>query len=378
MASIHKQPNGRWKVRYRTPNGKDRAQRFDRKADAERFLHSIEADKARGRFVDPRAGRMTFAEYAKGWAETKANVRERTRVNVEGRLRNHILPAFGARRIGGITPKDARVWLAGLTAKGLAASTVKATYLTFGQIMRTAEIDGLIPRSPCIGIELPPQTSSEEVHFLSPEQVATLADGHSHHYRAAIYMDAYTGLRAGELWALKLSRVNLLKRTVDVVESLSEVRGRLATGPTKTCARRTVTLPAFLAEMIGEHIGCYPSSEGYVFTAAEGGPVRHHNFMVRHFYPAVPRAELPEGLRFHDLRHSCAAILIGQGWGAKQIQARLGHSTIRTTLDRYGHLFPDHDATLLDGLDATFREARVSNACPSRVQELPKREAGAQ
>lgn len=96
-----------------------------------------------------------------------------------------------------------------------------------------------------------------------------------------------------------------------------------------------------------------------MFTAPEGGAVRHHRFMTRHFYPAT--AGMPEGLRFHDLRHTCAAILIGQGWNAKQIQERLGHASIRTTLDRYGHLFEGHDAELLEGLDATFRSARVAD-----------------
>ncbi len=85
---------------------------------------------------------------------------------------------------------------------------------------------------------------------------------------------------------------------------------------------------------------------------------------------------MPDGLRFHDLRHTCAAILTAQGWNPKQIQMRLGHATIRTTLDRYGHLFDGHDADLLEDLDATFRAARVSNACPGRVQELPRRETG--
>ena len=204
-----------------------------------------------------------------------------------------------------------------LDTRGLAPSTVKATYRTFAQIMQTAEIDGLIDRSPCIGIELPAETSGEEMHFLTPEDVALLAEAITPRFHAAIYTASYTGLRAGELWALRLERVNLLKRSVSVVESLSEVRGKLATGRTKTGARRNVALPTFLAEMIGEHIGRYPSRDGYIFSAAEGGPVRHHNFMHRHFYPAVRQAGLPGGLRFHDLRHSCAAILIGQGWTAK-------------------------------------------------------------
>jgi integrase len=108
-----------------------------------------------------------------------------------------------------------------------------------------------------------------------------------------------------------------------------------------------LTLPAFLADMLGTHIGRYPSKDAYLFTAPGGGPVRHHNFMIRHFYPATRASKMPEGLRFHDLRHTCAAILISQGWSAKQTQERLGQASIRTTLDRYGHLFEGHDAELL-------------------------------
>jgi integrase len=194
--------------------------------------------------------------------------------------------------------------------------------------------------------------------FLSPEQVDALAGAVGDRYRVAIYTAAYGGLRAGELWALKVPRVNLLKRRLEVVESLSEVRGELVVGPTKTRNRRTVSLPSFLADMIGKHVGDYPSREGYIFSAAKGGPVRHHNFMLRHFYPAARGAGMPEGLRFHDLRHTCAAILTGQGWNPKQIQQRLGHASIRTTLDRYGHLFEGHDAELLTRLDDLAAESR--------------------
>ncbi len=129
----------------------------------------------------------------------------------------------------------------------------------------------------------------------------------------------------------------------------------MRSGRTKTGTRRAVSLPVFLADTLGKHIGDYPSKDGYVFTAAGGGPVRHHNFLSRHYHRAVRDAGLPEGLRFHDLRHTCAAILIGQGWSAKQVQERLGHASIRTTIDRYTHLFEGHDAELLDKLDARFR-----------------------
>jgi integrase len=137
-------------------------------------------------------------------------------------------------------------------------------------------------------------------------------------------------------------------------------------GPTKTRTRRTVTLPAFLVEMIGEHIARYPSQSGHVFTSPGGGPVRHRNYMARHFGAAVEASGLPTGLRFHDLRHTCAAILIAQGWNPKQVQERLGHASVKTSLDRYGHLFDGHDTELL-GASTRWSGPR---ACPIRVQPM--------
>jgi integrase len=157
----------------------------------------------------------------------------------------------------------------------------------------------------------------------------------------------------------------------DVAESLSEISGRLHTGPTKTGARRTVTIPRFLSEMLGEHIGAYSSE--YVFTSAEGKPLRR-NLYRRHFKPAVPRAGL-EPLRFHDVRHTCAALVIAQGAHPKEIQEQLGHSTIRLTFDRYGHLFPGLSDRLRDGLEGAYQESLAASPRPEdeNVEQLSER-----
>jgi integrase len=177
-----------------------------------------------------------------------------------------------------------------------------------------------------------------------------------------VYAAAYTGMRAGELAGLRVDRLNLLGGTVDVLESMMEVGGKLVVGPTKTGRPRTLTLPRFLAEMLGQHIGRYPSEDGFVFTMAEGGPIRQRNFYRRHFKPAVLRTRLPEGLHFHSLRHTCAAFLIANGRHMEEVKDHLGHSSIRVTSDRYGHLFPKARQAVADSLDETFRRAMTSGA----------------
>jgi integrase len=106
-----------------------------------------------------------------------------------------------------------------------------------------------------------------------------------------------------------------------------------------------------------------------VFSSAEGTPLRR-NFYRRHYKPAVKRAGLPDTLRFHDLRHTCAALLIAQGAHPKEIQERLGHSTIQLTFDRYGHLLPSLDERLRDGLDTTWRTVEDAQVQGGQLVEL--------
>jgi hypothetical protein len=125
--------------------------------------------------------------------------------------------------------------------------------------------------------------------------------------------------------------------------------------------------------MIGEHIGRYPSADGYVFTAPDGGPIRHRNFSRRHFRPAVKRPGLPTGLRFHDLRDTCAALLIASGAHMEEVKRYLGHSTIRVTSDRYGHLFPSADDALRARLDQTFRDSAADSSRTRHAEKVRKR-----
>ena len=109
--------------------------------------------------------------------------------------------------------------------------------------------------------------------------------------------------------------------------------------------------------MLAHHIELgFTASDGSVFSAPEGGPLRPRNFRRRVFVPAVRAAELPEGFRIHDLRHTCAALLIAQGAGAKEIAERLGHSSPVVTMTVYAHVLPSHDERLTSGLEETYQD----------------------
>jgi integrase len=128
----------------------------------------------------------------------------------------------------------------------------------------------------------------------------------------------------------------------------------------------------FLAVMLGQHVGEYASAS-YVFTAAEGGPVHHRNFRRRHFVPTVEAVDLAE-VRFHDLRHTCASLLIAAGRSLQEVKEHLGHSSIRVTSDRYAHLYPEARVAMADALDGLYREAIGPVTAPQRNRAAPERE----
>ena len=228
MGSVRRPRNGRgWEARYRSPDGRQRSKIFRTKRDADRFLARVDTAMQRGDWHDPQLAKVPFDKYAAEWLASTKHLRPGTRANVQSRLRRHILPAFGSYPLGAIQPAAVRSWVAELSDTGLAAATVNATYRTFARIMTMAEIDGLIARSPCIGVSLAKETSRQEMRFIDHAQVAHLAEAIHPRYRALIFTAAYTGLRWGELAALRVDRINFLRGTLSVVEALTEVNGHV-------------------------------------------------------------------------------------------------------------------------------------------------------
>lgn len=306
----------------------------------------------------------TVGQWAKEWLTTSVHLKPKTRVSYESILQRRVLPAFGHRDIGTVTQIDVRRFLASLAADGDEPGTIRNTFNVLRQVFVTAAGSGAIVLNPCRGVRLPRSTRSEML-FLSPDDINRLAGAITPWFRTLVVFAAYTGLRAGEIGALRARRLNLERRVVEVRGSLAEANGRLVFGPTKTYASRSAHLPRFLADELGRHLldrGL--TDDDLVFTSVRGAPLRHNLFYVRHFKPAVRRAGLPDGLRFHDLRHTCAALLVAAGAHPKVIMERLGHSSVQVTLDRYGHLFPGLDEAVSDRLDDAYRASRPS--CSAR------------
>jgi integrase len=369
VASIEKQANNRYKVRYRTPDGKDRAKRFDKKGDARDFAASVRIDRKRGQFVDPQGGRRRFEEFAQEVMDSRLKLRPSTRARDESYLRNYVLPTFGSTPLALIQKKKIQAWIRSLEVRGLAPRTVREAYRILSGIMREAVEDRLIAESPCRRVGLP-RIPRGERRYLSPEQVEDLAAAMNEQYRALIYVGAYVGLRWGELGGLKRARLNMLKRQVTVVGSLERVGGGYRyVEETKTeSGQRTIPLPAFLVDVIAAHLAEAPESE-FVFPSRSGRHLDYSNFLKRYWHPAVERAGLSP-LTPHELRHTAAALMIDQAANPVTVQRRLGHKDITTTLQVYGHIFPEQDDLLTARLDDLYRGSSRVQTVSSEVVEL--------
>jgi integrase len=378
MAHIQRRVrNGKvtYRVRFTDPAGRERSRTFARKGDAQRFMTETENAKARGTWIDPELGRTTFASWLERWWATTTDLRPSTRARNEASLRNHALPRFGELPLAAITQLEVRGWVADLTAKSLAPATVVKAYQVFSKVMGAAVDAGLIAQSPCRRVPLP-RSEHEEMRFLTPTEVARLADAIAPRFRAFVLLGAYGGLRIGELGGLRRARLDLTRGTVTVAEIATEINGYLVTGPPKTRAgRRTVGLPDVVIAELAAHVAKYvgPESDALVFPGERGGQLRPVTFRPRIWRPATRAAGL-DGLRPHDLRHTAVALWIAAGASPKEVAVRAGHTSVKTVLDVYGHLYDEADTRLRSRLDAMFVAPSAGpSTAPAELETAPAR-----
>ena len=295
MASIrrvvHRTGRMSWQARWRDPTGRQHSKNFGRRIDAERFLTTVEARKLAGTYIDPRAGRLKLGEFTEQATAGWVNRRDSTKARDESYLRSLVLPVFADMPIGAINVFDVQEWVSDLDADGYAPATIRKAYQLLGRILNDAVNDGLIARTPCRDITLP-KIEDTEKRFLSPDEITQLADTIDPRYRALAITAAYTGCRIGELIALDTDRYQPDKRIIRIERSLAEVRGHLRFGQPKTAAaRRAVSLPQWLPETIDQHLDTYPPGpDGLIFTAPEGGLIRHSHvalLIAEGAHPAV-------------------------------------------------------------------------------------------
>ncbi|MBA2768636.1 MAG: site-specific integrase [Sporichthyaceae bacterium] len=344
--SIAKRPDGRWRARYRDSLGKEHSRHFARKADATRWLDGITSAVVTGTYVDPKGGRLTIEAYAQQWLATKTNIKPSTRYRYEVLLRNQVLPTWGPVRLSAVDYEGVSAWVASM--HHLAPATVRQAYRVLSLVLASAVKAGRLARNPADGVELPAARRADKL-YLSDAEVAMLAEAAGDD-GPVIRLLAQVGLRFGELAALRVGRVDLMRRRIEIAESMTEVNGVAVFGTPKTGRSRSVPLPGSLvADLTAAMAG--KAADDFVFTMPKGGHLRLGNWRHRVFDPAVRRAGL-DGLTPHDLRHTAASLAIASGANVMAVQRMLGHASAAMTLDVYAGLFEDDLDDLADRMDS--------------------------
>lgn len=328
MASIQKRDNGRWRARYRDAAGKEHARHFGRKVDGQRWLDEVTASVVTGTYVDPKTARTTVEDWCATWLEGYATRRTSTvrqaRVHVA-----QIVAEFGATPLSAVRPSQVKAWCARLKTEGSAASYVYALHSRLSQIMSDAVHDGVIPRNPC-SRRTSPGAGKQRPYVATADQVWALHDAVPEHLQGAVLLGAFVGLRTAEVCGL---------RTVDV-DFMRGIVSPAVQYPAEELKTETSKIPVPIPGELALQLAAGAAGRTWVVQQPTGEQVGP--WQIDRAMRAVREGiGLPEGFRFHDLRHFYASLLIADGANVKVVQARLRHASAKTTLDTYSHLFPD-------------------------------------
>ncbi len=348
-------------ARWRDPDGIQRSQSFQRRTDAERFLHDTESSKTRGNYIDPAAGRVLLRDFYETWlvrakagglAPSTASKYERTwRLDVE--------PALGATALARITRDDVRAMVATVAQR---SPWQAAEALKLARVMLNSALDAdRIGRNPAARIEAP-RTERSSIRVLRPQEIAAIVEALPPRWRAFVLLGAYSSLRWSELVAVKRDDLDLSGRTVGVDEKLVEVDGRFEWGAPKTArSNRVVDLPDVVVAPLLEHLLRFPplvdaedpNLEGLVFSGERGGPVRRHVF--RPIWQRACEKAGVEGVRPEWLRHTGASLAYAATKDMKAVASRLGHTSTRMMDTVYVEVYPEVSRQVADAIDALVR-----------------------
>ena len=269
-------------------------------------------------------------------------------------LGKHVLPCFGQRRLCDITKMDIQQFVADKFRQGLAWQTVRNAWIVLSSVLDAAVDYSYLNSNPARGVKFPPQGRRKEPRILNAEALAKLLAQLREPYRSMVILAASTGLRVGELLALRWKMVNLAEGTIRISESVFHGQVQM---PKSERSIRTIPIGPQTRILLEEHRKRFTanwSEEGLLFPNQLGGPHRESNLLERVLRPAAMAAGL-ERVTWHQLRHIHASVLHDIGVPAKIAQQQLGHATVETTLNFYTHAIPDTHRRAIESLeDALF------------------------
>jgi integrase len=309
----------------------------------------------------------TVAEYLEYWLHqaVKPRVRPLTYAGYSVNVRNHLVPTLGKIRLDRLSPQDVQQMMNDRLAAGFSPKTV--TYMQ--QVLRTAlELARrweIIDRNVASLVD-PPRRVRPTIRPLDPSQArAFLQSLRGNRLEALFSVALALGLRQGEALGLRWEDIDMASGVLRIRSQLQRINGRLTLVEPKTeRSRRTLVVPPTILGHLREHeqrqaaerlwAGSKWTESSMVFSNRVGGPLQARN-VIREFHKALRTAGLKR-IRFHDLRHSCATLLLVQHVPARVVMEVLGHSEISTTMDTYSHIVPELQREAAERVEAILSE----------------------
>jgi integrase len=371
--SRHKK-SGLYMARYmvETPNGPKRKTIYSKTREevAEKLADAL-SDRNKGLVCNDE--NMFVGEYFEKWLKgsVRGSVRQSTYDRYESAIRLHIKPALGRLKLKKLTPAHVQGFYQNRLDAGLAPASVNKLHVIPHKALSQAARWDMVPRNVAELVKAP-RPAPEEMKTLSAEEARRFLEAaHSDKLEAMYVLAVTTGMRQGELLALKWQDADLENATISVRRTLTRNGGRLLLGETKTKnSRRTIHLTEAAVRVLREHLarqlaqierlGDLYYDNGLIFASEVGTPINPSNLRRRSFASLLKRAELPP-IRFHDLRHTCATLLLGRNVHPKYVQELLAHANIAITLDTYSHVIPGMGNHVAEAMEVALSQEQVDS-----------------
>jgi integrase len=364
--SIYLRRDGRWAASITLEGGKRKTFYGKSRKEVQEQLKIALREQQQGILMT--GPQQTVAQYLAEWLTVhKQVIRPRSYERYEAIVRLHIAPALGKLPLQKLTGQHLQRLYTQKLESGLSPTTVTAIHNMLHTALDNAMKLGLLTRNVCETVS-PPRKIRKEIKPLTPEQARRLLDAAKGHPQEALFVLALaTGMRRGELLGLKWQDVNLENGVLQVRRALTRMPTGLgyqeAEPKTKT-SRRSIMLTSFAIEALKEHrtrqlemkqkAGTAWEEHDYVFCTPTGKHLSPGHDVLVQLKKLLKKAGLPN-IRFHDLRHSTATLLLSKGVHPKVVQEILGHSAINITMDIYSHVLPTMHKEAMDGLNDIFR-----------------------
>lgn len=356
--NVRKLPSGKFQARMTGPDGKSHnaPDTFDTKMDAVAWLNRQEGNLRNGKWQDPKTlkvdGILTLNGFFEKWiVDHQDQIRQTTRELYESQWRRQMSATVGTLLITKITEDDVRDWRQNLDPSN--QTQRKHVYVLLRQVLNAAVHAKIIPVNPAPMHSFPP-VEVREAAILTPAEVVALADNMPPRHRALVYVSAWCALRFGESTGLERRDIDLKARVIHVRRGIVRTKSGVKVQPPKSRAGlRKVTIPPHIVQIISDHLDEFvaPEATAKVFASARNpGKALAPSTLTKAFYPARKKIGYPT-MHWHDLRHTGGTMAAQAGGTLREIQDRLGHSTVWAAM-RYQHSTETRQAELAEKLAA--------------------------